>query len=170
MDPISPQDKQISSHIEDAMKDEMRYALTPIKARRLLLKIDLRVLPMLAVVYAVSVIDKVNIGSAKVLGMTEDLDLNTGSRYSIILLLFFPAYALSDIPSNLLLVRLSPRYWLSFLIIGWGAVMIGMGFTTNWRVMAFLRFLLGGFEGGVFPAMVYIISSWYGISAHVQLS
>lgn len=115
---------------------------------------------MLAVVYAVSVIDKTNIGAAKVLGMTKDLDLGTGPRYSIILLLFFPAYALSDLPSNWLLVRLSPRYWLSFLVFAWGLVLVGMAFNSNWQVMAFLRVLLGLFEGGVFPAMVYIISSW----------
>jgi MFS family permease len=40
-----------------------------------------------------------------------------------------------------------------------------MGFTHNWRVLAFLRFLLGIFEGGMLPGMVYIISSWYVFSS-----
>jgi hypothetical protein len=32
-------------------------------------------------------------------------------------------------------------------MFAWGAVLVGMAFTNNWQVMAFLRFLLGAFEG-----------------------
>ena len=52
---------------------------------------------MLTFIYGTSVIDKVNIGSAKVLGIATDLNLLKGSRYLIPLLLFFPGYALVDI-------------------------------------------------------------------------
>ncbi|EXJ67576.1 uncharacterized protein A1O5_09589 [Cladophialophora psammophila CBS 110553] len=130
------------------------------RKNRLVRRVDLYVLPVLAIIFACSIIDRINIGSARVLGMQEDLQL-TGNRYNVILQTLFPAYLLAELPSNYILVKVSPRLWLPFLIVAWGAVLTGMGFTTDWRVVAFLRFLLGAFEGGVLPGMVYIISCWY---------
>lgn len=92
--------------------------------------------------------------------MEEDLNLGDGSRYLIILMLFFPSYFLTDVPSNYILTRLSPRLILSFLMFGWGAILTGMAFTNSWRVMAFLRFLLGAFEGGVLPGVTFTIACW----------
>jgi len=100
--------------------------MTKAQTRRFKLKVDLHVLPMLGFIYAVSIIDRINIGSAKVLGMQQDLNLGTGPRYSIILMLFFPAYAMSDVPSNWILTRVQPRFWLPFLTFSWGAVLTGM--------------------------------------------
>ena len=93
--------------------------------------------------------------------MEEDLNLGDGARYSIILMLFFPSYFLTDVPSNWILTRVSPRLWLSFLMFGWGAILTGMAFTNSWQVMAFLRFLLGAFEGGVLPGVTFCIACWY---------
>jgi MFS family permease len=104
---------------------------------------------------------RINIGSAKVLGMSEDLNLGNGPRYSIVLLLFFPGYALSDIPSNWILTRVQPRIWLPFITFSWGAVLTGMAFVDDYQVMAFLRFLLGLAEGGVLPGIVFTIACWY---------
>ena len=93
--------------------------------------------------------------------MEEDLVLGDGNRFSIILLLFFPSYCLTDVPSNYILTRVSPRIWLAFLMFGWGAILTGMAFCNNWQVVAFLRFLLGAFEGGVLPGVTFTIACWY---------
>ena len=146
--------------VDDVKKDDSP-ALTRAQALRFMLKVDFHVLPMLGIIYAVSIIDRINIGSAKVLGMADDLVLGTGQRYSIVLMLFFPGYALSDVPSNWILTKVQPRYWLPFLTFSWGAVLCGMAFLHNWHVMAFCRFLLGVFEGGVLPGITFTISSWY---------
>jgi MFS family permease len=134
------------------------------RENRLVRKIDFRVLPPLAIMFAISIIDRINIGSARVLGMNKDLQL-TGNRYNVCLLLFFPAYILAELPSNYFLVKFRPAIWLTLIMFSWGAVLTGMGFTHNWRVLSFLRFLLGIFEGGMLPGMVYIISSWYVFSS-----
>ncbi|KAK3696065.1 hypothetical protein LTR37_018146 [Vermiconidia calcicola] len=141
-----------TEHIVDDDKKSETPALTAAQIRRFVAKMDLRVLPMLGIIYAVSIIDRINIGSALVLGMDEDLKLGTSNRYSTILLLFFPSYALTDVPSNWILTHVSPRWWLSFLMFCWGAILTGM---------AFLRFLLGAFEGGVLPGVTFTISCWY---------
>jgi hypothetical protein len=67
------------------------HGLSQSQIRRFVLKMDWRILPILGLIYALSIIDRINIGSAKVLGMEEDLNLGDGPRYSIILMLFFPA-------------------------------------------------------------------------------
>jgi MFS transporter, ACS family, DAL5 transporter family protein len=52
---------------------------------------------------------------------------------------------------NLILPRAGPANWLSFLGIGFGSVLIGMGFTKHWGTMALCRALLGMLEAGFLP-------------------
>ena len=60
---------------------------------------------MLCTVFALSLLDRVNIGAAYIAGMGEVLELAVGSRYSIALLIFFVGYAIFEIPSNLVLTN-----------------------------------------------------------------
>jgi len=49
--------------------------------------------------YAMSLVDRTNLGLAAVAGMNEDLDLNRDNRYTVIIMLFFVMYILFEIPS-----------------------------------------------------------------------
>ncbi len=80
--------------------------------------------------------------------MKKDLALAVGNRYSIALLVFFPTYALFELPSNLIIRRVGCANWLSMLIISWGLITLGCGFVTNWTGLAVLRTFLGAFEAG----------------------
>jgi hypothetical protein len=102
------------------------------KDRRLMFKIDLRLIPMLGVIYGISVIDRVNIGQAQVAGMREELGLTIGARYSICLLLFFPGYTIFELPSNMALVKFGVKWTMTFLIVSWGFLIMGMGFVKHW--------------------------------------
>jgi hypothetical protein len=57
--------------------------------RRLIRKIDIRLLPCLAVIYAFAMIDRVNLPNARIAGMDEDLGLSIGDRYSLVVMIFF---------------------------------------------------------------------------------
>ncbi|KEF54699.1 uncharacterized protein A1O9_09141 [Exophiala aquamarina CBS 119918] len=129
--------------------------------RKLVRKIDWRILPYLSLVFGLSLLDRSNISAAYIAGMGTDLDLAVGSRYSIALLLFFITYALCEIPSNLIIRRIGARWWLSFLITLWGVSVLCMGFVKSWIPLTILRLLLGIFEAGLFPGSIFIISSWY---------
>jgi MFS family permease len=89
----------------------------------------------------------VNIGNARIAGLAEDLVL-TGNRYNIILLAFFPAYIIFEIPSNYILRRAGVARWLAFLVVGWGTLSMCSGFTTHWSQLVGLRFGIGAFEAG----------------------
>ena len=79
---------------------------------------DLRLIPMLALLYLLSFLDRGNIGNAKIAGMQKDLNLS-GHQYSLCATVFFFTYCAFEIPSNLLLKRLRPSIWLPSIMVAW---------------------------------------------------
>ena len=79
--------------------------------RRLLWKLDMRVLPPLFVLWFLSFIDRVNIGMARLGGMEKDLGMQ-GNQFNIAMIIFFPPFILMEVPANMLLRKLSPKVWL----------------------------------------------------------
>jgi hypothetical protein len=76
--------------------------------KAVLRKMDLRLLPMLALLYLLSFLDRGNIGNAKIEGLTETLHM-TGPQYNWCLTVFFFTYCAFEVPSNLMSVQLSSR-------------------------------------------------------------
>ncbi|KAH7069905.1 major facilitator superfamily domain-containing protein [Paraphoma chrysanthemicola] len=136
-------------------------AFAEIEEKKLMRKIDWRLLPILGALYSISLIDRTNISNARVAGMERDLRLFIGDRYTIALVVFFPPYALLELPSNIVLRKVGSANWLAFIAFSWGAVMIGQGFVKSWVSLAICRVLLGTFEAGFFPGCVYLITCWY---------
>lgn len=54
--------------------------------RRVLRKIDVRLLPILGALYTIALIDRTNISVARISGLDDDLDLKVGNRASVVLL------------------------------------------------------------------------------------
>lgn len=71
--------------------------------KAVLRKMDLRLLPMLALLYLLSFLDRGNIGNAKIEGLTETLNMN-GPEYNWCLTVFFFTYCAFEVPSNLMFV------------------------------------------------------------------
>lgn len=63
-------------------------------------------------------------------------------------MMFFATYTLLELPSNLIIRRLGARNWICFLIIGFGSMVLGMGFVKDWASLTVLRMFLGAFEAG----------------------
>ncbi|OQE20156.1 hypothetical protein PENFLA_c017G01681 [Penicillium flavigenum] len=133
----------------------------PERRKRMIRKIDVRLIPMLAVLYLISHLDRANIGNAKILGLAEDLGLS-GIQYNIALSLFFVPYILLEVPSNIILKRFTrPSIYLGILIVTWGSIMTLTGVVKNFGGLLAMRLLLGIFEAGFFPGSVYLCSLWY---------
>ncbi|KAK1547731.1 hypothetical protein CPAR01_01698 [Colletotrichum paranaense] len=152
-----------STHVEDVKGRDVGQicGLTEAEQKKVIRRIDIRLLPILGIMYSISLIDRTNLGLALVAGMQEDLGLAVGNRYTVIVMVFFVAYILFEIPSNLVLPKAGPANWLSFLGVGFGVVLIGMGFTKSWGAMAVCRALLGILEAGFLPGCTYLITCWY---------
>ncbi|KAI1321109.1 MFS general substrate transporter [Xylariaceae sp. FL0255] len=134
--------------------------IDPATERRLLWKIDRHVYPILFVIYALSFLDRINISNARIQGLTKDLDLY-GNRFNIALFVYFVPYILLEVPSNMIIKKVRPSYYLSGLMFTWGIVNMSMGFVQTYGQLVALRFLLGALEAGVLPGIIYLTSMYY---------
>jgi len=92
-----PEDKTIHIASAPEAQDPSGPALAPGEkedkaTRRLIRKIDIRLLPVLAVIYAFALIDRVNLPNARIAGMDADLGLSVGDRYSLVVMIFFVSW------------------------------------------------------------------------------
>lgn len=173
---------ETNSHVENTFDTTVEHAHDTKFEKRVLRKIDSRLLPILGCLYTIALIDRSNIAVARISGMDEDLGLTEGNRVSVALMVFFIGYIIFEIPSNAFIHKLGAANWLAFLAVAWGLVSMGIGFLENWQGLAVLRALLGVFEAGFFPGKstltptynktgmfvltilagcVYLVSSWY---------
>ncbi|KAF4780709.1 major facilitator superfamily transporter [Colletotrichum scovillei] len=121
-------------------------------------KVDVRLIPMLALLYLICHIDRANIGNAKIEGMVEDLGM-TGVQYNTVLSIFFIPYVLFEVPSNIILKKVKrPSFYLGTLTLCWGIIMTCTGLVRNFGGLMVTRILLGVFEAGFFPGAIYLTS------------
>jgi MFS transporter, ACS family, tartrate transporter len=130
----------------------------PVEARAIQ-RVRRRLIPFLALLYFVAYLDRFNIGFAA-LQMNEALGFS-GGVYGFGAGIFFIAYFLFEVPSNLVLSRVGARVWLGRIAIIWGAVSMAMMFISGPRSFYVLRFLLGAAEAGFFPGVIYYFTFWF---------
>ncbi|KAL2782738.1 major facilitator superfamily domain-containing protein [Aspergillus keveii] len=137
--------------------DEFSYT----EQRKIIHKVDRRLLIIAGLMQAVSFLDRANMSNAAVAGLTAELNMEVGNRYSITLLVFFAPYIIFEFPATIAVRKIGPRKFLSTIVFLWGIIMICFGFVQTWVSLIPLRMLLGAFEAGSFPGMYYLVSSWY---------
>ncbi|KAL8939752.1 MAG: hypothetical protein Q9211_002599 [Gyalolechia sp. 1 TL-2023] len=128
--------------------------------KKVLLKMDLHLIPMLALLYLLSFLDRGNIGNARIEGLVETLNM-TGPQYNWCLTVFFFTYCVFEVPSNLILKRLKPSIWLPSIMVAWGTVMTLMGIVQDFKGLLIARLFLGLTEAGLYPGVAYYITMWY---------
>ena len=127
--------------------------------RATLVKVARRLLPFLLLLYVVAWLDRVNIGFAA-LQMNADLAFSD-AVYGFGAGIFFIGYALFEVPSNLILVRVGARLWIARIMITWGIVSVAMMFVSGPVEFYVLRFLLGVAEAGFLPGIIYYLGNWF---------
>lgn len=113
-----------------------------IEEKRILRKIDLRLITVTGILYCISLIDRANMSAANIAGMATDLQL-VRNDYNVASLVFFVTYTVFQPPSTVICRALGPRLHISGITLLWGAVVIGMAFVTNFGALAGLRLILG---------------------------
>jgi sugar phosphate permease len=132
----------------------------PDKVSALYKKLNWRLLPFLLLCYMFAYLDRVNVGFAK-FQMQSALGLSDAA-YGVGAGIFFIGYVLFELPSNLLLPRIGARKTFSRIMVLWGITSACMLFVRNVPMFYGMRFLLGVFEAGFAPGMIYYLSCWYG--------
>ncbi|KAI0128285.1 major facilitator superfamily domain-containing protein [Xylariales sp. AK1849] len=107
-----------------------------------------------------SFLDRINISNARIQGLTTELDLG-GNRFNIAVFIYFIPYILLEIPSNMIIRKTRPSWYLATLMFCWGIINMCMGVAQSYETFIVLRFLLGAFEAGVLPGIIYLTSMYY---------
>src|SRR5215203_6663362 len=122
-------------------------------------KVGLRLIPFLILCYFIAYVDRVNVGFAA-LTMNKDLGLSAAA-FGTGAALFFVAYVLFEVPSNLAMEKVGARLWIARIMITWGLVGIGMAFVVGPYSFYLGRFLLGAAEAGFFPCVILYLTYWF---------
>jgi len=137
---------------------------------RTIAQVSRRLLPLLFLLYLFCYLDRINVGMAA-------LQMNAALRFDPATFgfgagIFFLGYALLEVPSNLILVRLGARRWIARIAITWGLLACAMAWVRTPTEFYIMRFLLGAAEAGFFPGVIYYLSQWvptaYRARAHAS--
>jgi D-galactonate transporter len=135
---------------------------------RTIRKVTARLIPFLIVCYFVAYLDRVNVGFAAIT-MNQDLGL-TASMYGFGAGVFFLAYFIFEVPSNLFLDRFGARKWIARIMLTWGLLSGLMAFIPHLarysglrdeQIFYSLRVLLGVAEAGFFPGIIFYLTLWF---------
>jgi len=118
-----------------------------------------KLMPLLIIAYILSFLDRTNIALAK-----HHLDVDLGisaAAYGLGAGLFFLTYALSEIPSNLIMHKVGARFWIARIMVTWGLISAAMAFVQGETSFYVLRLLLGIAEAGLFPGVMLYLTYWF---------
>ncbi len=131
-------------------------------------KITWRILPLLFVCYLFNYMDRTNIGFAQ-LQMKDQLAFSD-AVFGFGAGVFFISYALSEVPSNMLLARWGARTTMLRIMLLWGLASACMMFVSTATQFYVLRFVLGAFEAGFVPGVLYYFTLWYPSHRRAQVT
>jgi MFS family permease len=122
-------------------------------------KAILRIIPLMAFSYFISILDKSNISFA---ALQMNADLGIGPEvFGLAAGIFYVGYTLLEVPSNVLLVRFGARRWITRIMVTWGLLSMATALAQGPASLVTLRLLLGFAEAGLFPGMIYYLSNWF---------
>ncbi len=136
--------------------------------KRVIGKVMRRLVPFLILCYFVAYLDRVNVSFAK-LHMNQALGFSEAA-FGLGAGLFFIAYFLFEVPSNIFLERVGARIWIARIMISWGIVSAAFAFIpsisrvtglSHESVFYALRLLLGACEAGFFPGIIFYLTLWF---------
>ncbi|KAK7924454.1 hypothetical protein PG985_006508 [Apiospora marii] len=131
-----------------------------VEEKRLVRRLDMRILPLLGICYFFYYVDKTTLSYAAIFGLKEGLHLQ-GEEYSWLSSCFYFGWLVWAIPSNLIMQRCPPAYYLAFNILMWGVLLMAQAAANNFAALLALRILSGAFEAIADPAFMLITSMYY---------
>ncbi|KAL0574876.1 hypothetical protein V5O48_007088 [Marasmius crinis-equi] len=129
--------------------------------RRLVRKLDQRMLPTIVIIFIMNYIDRNGITTARLKGLEEDLGLSD-LQYQVILSILFVTYCPAQIPSNMVLNYITrPSWYIGGCVVAWGLTSAMTGVTHNFGGILACRVFIGLPEAAFYPGAIYLLSRWY---------
>ncbi|KAI0173746.1 permease of the major facilitator superfamily [Pestalotiopsis sp. NC0098] len=136
------------------------------EAKRVLRKIDWRIMPMIFTIYLLQLMDKNSLSFAAIMDLKTDTHL-TASQYSWLGSIVYFGYLGGEIPAMFLMQRLPLAKFLAGMAMLWGIVVAMHAVCKDFGSLAAVRFILGAVEVVTAPAAIYITGSYYTKSEQV---
>jgi len=118
-----------------------------------------RLLPFLLLCYIVAMIDRLNVGYAK-LQFMADLHFDE-AVFGMAAGILYVGYILFEVPSNLMLERIGLRLTLLRIMVLWGVFVMAMAFAASRWGFYTIRFMIGVGEAGFFPGVLFYLTLWF---------
>ncbi|KAL6852242.1 hypothetical protein ACO1O0_006783 [Amphichorda felina] len=138
--------------------------------KRLLKRIDRRVMPVLCFTYALQYYDKALLSQAAIFGLREDLGLEDGLKYSWASLIFYFGYMVGTYPISFLAQRYPTRIIITVITFLWSVVVLTTPACKDYGGFLVNRFMLGLIEAGVSPIFMLVVGLWYTHAEQVSRS
>ncbi|KAG4442910.1 hypothetical protein IFR05_001614 [Cadophora sp. M221] len=163
--PIVVHNEGRHDHEKESKNDVLRdysgaiLEIDPVE-KRLVKKLDWRIMPILWAMYWLNYLDRNAIALARLDGMEAELGLSP-TQYTTCVSILFVGYILGGIPSNLLITRVRPSWYLGASMALWAIVSTLTGISKNFTGLLLTRFFLGLTEAPYYPGAIYLLSIFY---------
>ncbi|KAM5347813.1 hypothetical protein ACJ41O_007637 [Fusarium nematophilum] len=127
---------------------------------KLVKKLDLWIMPTLWLMYWLNYLDRNAITLARLNGFEEDVGL-VGSQYNTAVSILFVGYTLGQIPSNMIITRVRPSWYMGGFMMAWAVVSALTAVVNNYTGIILTRFFLGIVEAPYYPGALYMLSTFY---------
>ncbi|OJJ95634.1 hypothetical protein ASPACDRAFT_35941 [Aspergillus aculeatus ATCC 16872] len=136
---VSQYDERMPESLRNLSEEELRDL-----QRRLVRKVDL-----------------LNLASAKLQGITDDLHMSS-EQFATAVSILFVGYLPFQVPSNILITRISrPGLYICVAVAIWGCISAATAAVKNYGQLLAVRAILGIAEAVFFPGAIYYLSAWY---------
>ncbi|KJA25497.1 hypothetical protein HYPSUDRAFT_199652 [Hypholoma sublateritium FD-334 SS-4] len=131
--------------------------------KRLVRKLDMRILPITCLLYLFASLDRSNLGNARLQGLPEDVlrGDKSGVLFDWLTSAFFFSYIVCQIPATVASKLFPPKTWMACAAVGWGITSTLMATGFNFPSILVTRVFLGAFEAGFSPQMTLYFSLFY---------
>ncbi|KAF5862941.1 hypothetical protein ETB97_010982 [Aspergillus alliaceus] len=121
---------------------------------RLVHKLDTWIMPTLWLMYWLNYLDRNAIALARLNDLEEDLGLSS-SEYQTCVSILFVGYLLGQVPSNMLITRVKPSWYMSGCMALWAVVSAITALAKDFKGLLLVRFFLG------VTGALYMLSIFY---------
>ncbi|KAJ3930965.1 MAG: major facilitator superfamily domain-containing protein [Lentinula lateritia] len=129
--------------------------------RRLVRKLDMRVLPTIVLIFIMNYIDRNAVTTARLKGLEQDLHLSD-LQYNVVLSILYVSYCPAQIPSNMALNWITrPSLYIGTCVVIWGLISTLTGITQSYGGILAIRLCIGIPESAFYPGAIYLLSRWY---------
>ncbi|KAJ5818979.1 hypothetical protein N7474_004570 [Penicillium riverlandense] len=129
-------------------------------SRSLNRKLDMILLPALSFLYMFNGLDRGNIGNAQTQGFAHDIG-TTDNDVNNAVSLFYVTFVIFQPISSACGRLVGPTYWMPFLMSTWGVLTLSNAFIHGRSQLIALRLLIGLFEAGFYPTVLFYLSTFY---------